>query len=71
MVAKVLSKMIPLLTHSFQLIELWETFLLRLDAGEDGLPYYVPESETGQAPVSESTTSAAEPAAATEDEDEA
>ncbi|GLI76500.1 vacuolar protein sorting-associated protein vps5 [Penicillium ochrochloron] len=54
-----------------ELIELWETFLLRLDAGEDGLPYYVPESETGQAPVSESTTSAAEPAAATEDEDEA
>ncbi|OKO92738.1 Vacuolar protein sorting-associated protein vps5 [Penicillium subrubescens] len=54
-----------------ELIELWETFLLRLDAGEDGLPYYVPESEAGQAPVSESTTSAAEPTAATEDEDEA
>jgi sorting nexin-1/2 len=64
--------MVPLLTHSFQLIELWETFLLRLDAGEDGLPYYVPQSgagETGDAPVSESTASAAEPAA--EDEDEA
>ncbi|KAJ5638003.1 hypothetical protein N7490_007882 [Penicillium lividum] len=27
-----------------ELIELWETFLLRLDAGEDGLPYYVPPS---------------------------
>ncbi|KAJ5662297.1 uncharacterized protein N7477_009913 [Penicillium maclennaniae] len=35
-----------------ELIELWETFLLRLDAGEDGLPYYVPppvSSETGDA----------------------
>ncbi|KAF7715398.1 Vacuolar protein sorting-associated protein vps5 [Penicillium ucsense] len=31
-----------------ELIELWETFLLRLDAGEDGLPYYVPQSEGGQ-----------------------
>ncbi|KAJ6068599.1 hypothetical protein N7499_010486 [Penicillium canescens] len=28
-----------------ELIELWETFLLRLDAGEEGLPYYVPQSE--------------------------
>ena len=54
-----------------QLIELWETFLIRLDAGEDGLPYYVPASETGEAPVSESTTSATEPAAVPEDEDEA
>lgn len=56
------------------MIELWETFLLRLDAGEDGLPYYVPESgvaETGEAPAPESTTSVGEPAAAIEDEDEA
>lgn len=34
------------LTYDSQLIELWETFLLRLDAGEEGLPYYVPQSET-------------------------
>jgi sorting nexin-1/2 len=57
-----------------ELIELWETFLIRLDAGEDGLPYYVPQSgtgETGEAPVSESTKSPNEPAAAPEDEDEA
>ncbi|KAJ5976037.1 hypothetical protein N7481_009744 [Penicillium waksmanii] len=28
-----------------ELIELWETFLLQLDAGEDGIPYYVPPTE--------------------------
>ncbi|KAJ5391448.1 hypothetical protein N7509_006938 [Penicillium cosmopolitanum] len=28
-----------------ELIELWETFLLQLDAGEDGVPYYVPPTE--------------------------
>ncbi|KAL5340804.1 Vps5 C terminal like-domain-containing protein [Aspergillus crustosus] len=28
-----------------ELIELWETFLLQLDAGEDGNPFYPPESE--------------------------
>ncbi|KAJ5476672.1 hypothetical protein N7475_002401 [Penicillium sp. IBT 31633x] len=39
-----------------ELIELWETFLLRLDAGEEGLPYYVPTSEAGD------TSAAAEPA---------
>ena len=33
-----------------ELIELWETFLLRLDAGEEGLPYYVPP-ETSDAPA--------------------
>lgn len=27
------------------MIELWETFLLQLDAGEDGVPYYVPPTE--------------------------
>lgn len=69
MIAKILNEMIPLLTLSFQLIELWETFLLRLDAGEDGLPYYVPQSEAGEAPVSESAASAPEPAAATEDDE--
>ncbi|KAI3230507.1 hypothetical protein DTO012A9_4448 [Penicillium roqueforti] len=33
-----------------ELIELWETFLLRLDAGEEGLPYYVPP-EVSDAPA--------------------
>lgn len=28
-----------------QLIELWETFLLQLDAGEDDNPFYPPGSE--------------------------
>ncbi|KAL4881592.1 Vps5 C terminal like-domain-containing protein [Aspergillus karnatakaensis] len=28
-----------------ELIELWETFLLQLDAGEDGNPFYPPDSE--------------------------
>ncbi|KAJ5349829.1 hypothetical protein N7541_007556 [Penicillium brevicompactum] len=51
-----------------ELIELWETFLLRLDAGEEGLPYYVPPSEVTDAPtepteaVSESTPLVAEDA---------
>ncbi|KAJ5898978.1 hypothetical protein N7495_003722 [Penicillium taxi] len=31
-----------------ELIELWETFLLRLDAGEDGVPYYMPIVEASQ-----------------------
>lgn len=34
-----------ILTQGLQLIELWETFLLQLDAGEDGVPYYVPSTE--------------------------
>ncbi|OQE24468.1 hypothetical protein PENSTE_c007G00162 [Penicillium steckii] len=40
-----------------ELIELWETFLLQLDAGEDGVPYYVPVSEGAatQAATQEST----------------
>lgn len=54
--------------HTYsQLIELWETFLLRLDAGEDGLPYYVPppaSTEAGEA-APESVTS---PAPVTDDE---
>lgn len=40
-----------------QLIELWETFLLRLDAGEEGLPYYVPP-EASDAPAPEEPTEA-------------
>ncbi|KAJ5871375.1 uncharacterized protein N7529_003728 [Penicillium soppii] len=40
-----------------ELIELWETFLLRLDAGEEGLPYYVPPSETAEASAPEPTES--------------
>ncbi|KAJ5171700.1 hypothetical protein N7492_004293 [Penicillium capsulatum] len=35
-----------------ELIELWETFLLRLDAGEDGVPYYTPQT-SGEDPASE------------------
>ncbi|KAJ5544656.1 hypothetical protein N7535_006951 [Penicillium sp. DV-2018c] len=35
-----------------ELIELWETFLLRLDAGEEGVPYYVPPTEQNDAPAS-------------------
>ncbi|KAJ5779680.1 hypothetical protein N7457_007400 [Penicillium paradoxum] len=34
-----------------ELIELWETFLLRLDAGEEGVPYYVPPSEADETPA--------------------
>ncbi|EPS33665.1 hypothetical protein POX_a01339 [Penicillium oxalicum] len=52
-----------------ELIELWETFLLRLDAGEDGLPYYVPQSDAGQseeAPANEPTPSASESAVPTD-----
>lgn len=33
------------LTNMTQLIELWETFLLQLDAGEDDNPFYPPGSE--------------------------
>ncbi|KAJ5505462.1 Vps5 C-terminal [Penicillium expansum] len=40
-----------------ELIELWETFLLRLDAGEEGLPYYVPP-EASDAPAPEEPTGA-------------
>ncbi|KGO73364.1 Vps5 C-terminal [Penicillium italicum] len=40
-----------------ELIELWETFLLRLDAGEEGLPYYVP-TDASNAPAPEEPTEA-------------
>lgn len=33
------------LANVLQLIELWETFLLQLDAGEEGNPFYPPTSE--------------------------
>ncbi|KAJ5109129.1 hypothetical protein N7456_005804 [Penicillium angulare] len=48
-----------------ELIELWETFLLRLDAGEDGVPYYVPTSQSdehGEGFAAESAPSHIEPA---------
>lgn len=46
------------LTFYFQLIELWETFLLQLDVGDEGNPLFSP-----QAPSNES---AAETAASAE-----
>ncbi|KAJ5732507.1 hypothetical protein N7493_003988 [Penicillium malachiteum] len=54
-----------------ELIELWETFLLRLDAGEDGLPYYVPTSQAGEAGegFAESTSSHPEPTPVTGDDE--
>ncbi|CAG8876097.1 unnamed protein product [Penicillium nalgiovense] len=52
-----------------ELIELWETFLLRLDAGEEGLPYYVPPEASDAAAPAEPTASASEsgPLAAEDD----
>ncbi|KAJ5606260.1 hypothetical protein N7510_009041 [Penicillium lagena] len=53
-----------------ELIELWETFLLQLDAGEEGLPYYVPPSTAGESGEGSAPASASgEPATvAAEDE---
>lgn len=57
------------LTQFSQLIELWETFLLQLDAGEDGVPYYVPPSEgvVGEAATSEPPALNTEASLGTED----
>lgn len=44
---------------------------MRLDAGEDGVPYYVPpptSGETAEAPAAESSVSTAEPAPVAEEE---
>lgn len=44
---------------------------MRLDAGEDGVPYYVPpptSGESGEVPAPESSVSTIEPAPAGEDE---
>ena len=35
-----------LTNRGFQLIELWETFLLQLDADEDGEPFFKPQLPT-------------------------
>ncbi|KAJ5217198.1 hypothetical protein N7468_010206 [Penicillium chermesinum] len=54
-----------------ELIELWETFLLHLDAGEDGVPYYIPPpvaGEPSEPTASESTPSHAETASVAEDD---
>ncbi|KAJ5190515.1 uncharacterized protein N7498_009500 [Penicillium cinerascens] len=51
-----------------ELIELWETFLLRLDAGEDGLPYYVPPPASGEASEAAAPESAASPMPVPDDE---
>lgn len=42
-------------TNMTQLIELWETFLLQLDAGEDDNPFYPPgpEQNTSAEPAPE------------------
>ncbi|KAB8079169.1 Vps5 C terminal like-domain-containing protein [Aspergillus leporis] len=53
-----------------ELIELWETFLLQLDAGEEGNPFYAPPV-AGDAPAEpkpEGNPGAAPAAAATEEE---
>lgn len=44
---------------------------MRLDAGEDGIPYYVPPPASGgsaEAPAPESSVSTAEPAPVAEEE---
>lgn len=44
---------------------------MRLDAGEDGIPYYVPppaSGESGEAPAPEPSASTTGPAAVAEDE---
>ncbi|KAJ5570035.1 uncharacterized protein N7459_009465 [Penicillium hispanicum] len=55
-----------------ELIELWETFLLRLDAGEDGVPFYVPPSASGEigepSALESSTASTVEPTPVAEEE---
>jgi sorting nexin-1/2 len=43
------------------LIELWETFLLQLDAGEEGIPFFSPPAAPNDGPV-ESTAAAEEEA---------
>ncbi|KAJ5971956.1 uncharacterized protein N7479_001874 [Penicillium vulpinum] len=51
-----------------ELIELWETFLLRLDAGEEGLPYYVPpEGGDSSAPAAPTASGPESGPPATED----
>ncbi|KAJ5744454.1 hypothetical protein N7533_009324 [Penicillium manginii] len=52
-----------------ELIELWETFLLQLDAGEDGVPYYVPATEgvAGETATLESSTPNTEASLGAED----
>ncbi|KAJ5949530.1 hypothetical protein N7454_001114 [Penicillium verhagenii] len=52
-----------------ELIELWETFLLRLDAGEDGLPYYVPSSGDAGEEYAPETSSQVEPSSAADDDE--
>jgi sorting nexin-1/2 len=49
------------LPNRLQLIELWETFLLQLDAGEEGNPFYPPPSEHN-APTEPAPESAVETA---------
>ncbi|RHZ74717.1 hypothetical protein CDV55_109031 [Aspergillus turcosus] len=50
-----------------ELIELWETFLLQLDAGEEGIPFFAPPV-AGNPPAQQATdeASGAAPVAAEE-----
>ncbi|KAM0089943.1 Vacuolar protein sorting-associated protein vps5 [Aspergillus fumigatus] len=41
-----------------ELIELWETFLLQLDAGEEGIPFFVPPPVAANAPAQQATDEA-------------
>ncbi|KAE8328283.1 Vps5 C terminal like-domain-containing protein [Aspergillus sergii] len=51
-----------------ELIELWETFLLQLDAGEEGNPFYAPAADAPAESATEGTTTEAASSAATEEE---
>ncbi|GFF27591.1 vacuolar protein sorting-associated protein vps5 [Aspergillus udagawae] len=41
-----------------ELIELWETFLLQLDAGEEGIPFFASPPVAGNAPAQQATDEA-------------
>ncbi|BAE54789.1 unnamed protein product [Aspergillus oryzae RIB40] len=51
-----------------ELIELWETFLLQLDAGEEGNPFYAPAADAPAESATEGTTTEAASSAAAEEE---
>ncbi|GMF69476.1 unnamed protein product [Aspergillus oryzae] len=65
-----LNKQASLVTDNFvsQLIELWETFLLQLDAGEEGNPFYAPAADAPAESATEGTTTEAASSAAAEEE---
>ncbi|KAF7181143.1 hypothetical protein CNMCM7691_000272 [Aspergillus felis] len=51
-----------------ELIELWETFLLQLDAGEEGVPFFASPPVAGNPPAQQATDEASGPAPVTAEE---